>query len=130
MLIAGVSSMYKGSSNIFFDVSINCSNSFSDTFPLLISLDLILACSDSILVESCSDDISKEKKATVDLDPFFSMLLPGKDDGRVAVESTFLPEMIDFVIISTTHLFIKYNEEATKQTIYFLKNGKFMHEKK
>jgi len=62
--------------------------------------------------------------------PFFSMLLPGKDDGRVAVESTFLPEMIDFVIISTTHLFIKYNEEATKQTIYFLKNGKFMHEKK
>ena len=35
------------------------------------SLDLILDCSERILVESCSEDISKEKKATVDLDSFF-----------------------------------------------------------
>ena len=62
--------------------------------------------------------------------PFFSKLLPGKDDGRVAVESTYLSEMKDFVIIPTTHLFIKYNQEAAEQTIYFLKNGKFTHEKK
>ena len=53
----------------------NCSNSFSETFPLLISFDLILDCSESILVASCSDDISKEKKATVDLRPFFSIFL-------------------------------------------------------
>ena len=65
--------MYKGSSKMFFDVSINFSNSFSDTFPLLISLDLILDCSESILVESCSEDISNEKKATVDFRPFFSI---------------------------------------------------------
>ena len=51
----------------------NFSNSFSDTFPLLISLDLILDCSERILVDSCSEDISKEKKATVDFIPFFSI---------------------------------------------------------
>ena len=73
MVIAGVSSIYKGSSDIFLEVSINCSNSFSETFPLLISFDLILDCSESILVDSCSDDISKEKKATVDFIPFFSI---------------------------------------------------------
>ena len=59
IVTAGVSSIYKGSSNIFLEVSINCSNSFSDTFPLLISLDLILDCSESILVESCSEEIYK-----------------------------------------------------------------------
>ena len=41
--------------------------SSSVTFPRLMSSDLILACSDKILVESCSDDISKEKNATDDL---------------------------------------------------------------
>ena len=73
IVIAGVSSIYKGKSDIFFDVSINFSNSSSVTLPLLISFDLILDCSESILVYSCSEDISKEKKATVDLDSFFSI---------------------------------------------------------
>ena len=73
MVIAGVSSMYKGSSKIFFDVSINFSNSFSDTLPLLMSLDFILDYSDNILVESCSEDISSEKKATEDFEPLFSI---------------------------------------------------------
>ena len=44
IVIAGVSSIYKGKSDIFFDVSINFSNSCSVTLPLLISLDLILDC--------------------------------------------------------------------------------------
>ena len=73
IVIAGVSSIYSGNSKIFLEVSINFSNSFSDTFPLLISFYLILDCSQSILVESCSEDISNEKKATVDFKPFFSM---------------------------------------------------------
>ena len=68
-MIAGVSSIYKGSSKIFFDVSINFSNSFSDTVPLLISFDFILDCSDKILVDNYSEDISKEKKATEDFKP-------------------------------------------------------------
>ena len=52
------------------DVSIYLPSSSSVAFPLLISFDLIRDCSDKILVESCSDDISNEKKATEDFDPF------------------------------------------------------------
>ena len=64
IVIAGVSSIYKGSSDISFDVSMNLSNCSSEILPLLISFDLILDCSAKILVESCSDYISSEKKAT------------------------------------------------------------------
>ncbi|MCK4956270.1 MAG: alpha/beta hydrolase [Candidatus Cloacimonetes bacterium] len=62
--------------------------------------------------------------------PFFSSILQGEDDGRVAVENMKLDEMIDFIIIPTTHLLIKYNNDVAKQTILFLKNGKFDHPQK
>jgi pimeloyl-ACP methyl ester carboxylesterase len=57
--------------------------------------------------------------------PFFSDLLPGADDGKVAVQSTKLAEMTDFMTISATHLMIKYHPEVAEQTIYFLQHGKF-----
>ena len=66
MLIAGVSSMNNGSSAIFFEVSKNWSNCSSEILPRLISLDAIRACSDNILVDNCSEDISKEKNAIDD----------------------------------------------------------------
>ena len=69
ILIAGVSSIYKGNSEIFFEVSIKLSNCSSDILPRLISFDLILDCSAKILVDNCSEDISKEKKATEDFFP-------------------------------------------------------------
>ena len=69
ILIAGVSSINKGSSAIFFDVSKNWSNWSSDILPRLISFDPILACSEIILVDNCSDDISREKNATEDFLP-------------------------------------------------------------
>ena len=59
----------RGNSEIFFEVSINLSNCSSEIFPLLISFDFILDCSDKILVDNCSEDISKEKKATDDFKP-------------------------------------------------------------
>ena len=61
--------MNKGSSAIFFEVSMNLSNCSSEIFPRLISLDLILDCSASILVDNCSDYISNEKKAIQDFSP-------------------------------------------------------------
>ena len=70
ILIAGVSSIYKGSSEIFFEVSINLSNCSSEILPLLMSFDLILDCSDKILVDNFSYDISSEKKAIEDFSPF------------------------------------------------------------
>jgi len=61
---------------------------------------------------------------------YFSKIIPGEDDGRVAVDNTKLTEMKDFIVVPSTHLTIKYNNEVLKQTAYFLKNGKFLHSKK
>lgn len=59
--------------------------------------------------------------------PYFSRMIPGEDDGRVAVDNTKLTEMKDFLVVPSTHLTIKYNDEVIKQTKFFLKNGKFIH---
>ncbi len=59
--------------------------------------------------------------------PYFSRIIPGEDDGRVAVDNTKLTEMKDFMVVPSTHLTIKYNNEVIKQTVFFLKNGKFKH---
>lgn len=53
-------------------------------------------------------------------------ILPGKDDGLVTVESTRIKNgMTDFIIVETGHSAMRYNGEVAKQTIAFLKNGKF-----
>ena len=62
--------------------------------------------------------------------PYFSKIIPGEDDGRVAVDNTKLTEMKDFIVVTSTHLTIKYSNEAIKQTAFFLKNGKFKHVEK
>jgi len=59
--------------------------------------------------------------------PYFSKIIPGEDDGRVAVDNTKLIEMKDFIVVSSTHLTIKYNKDVIKQTAFFLKNGIFEH---
>ena len=61
---------------------------------------------------------------------YFSKIIPGEDDGRVAVDNTKLTEMKDFIVVPSTHLTIKYNNEVMKQTTFFLKNGKFLHPNK
>ena len=61
---------------------------------------------------------------------YFSKIIPGEDDGRVAVNNTKLTEMKDFIVVHSTHLTIKYNDDVIKQTAYFLKNGKFLHPEK
>jgi triacylglycerol lipase len=61
---------------------------------------------------------------------YFSKIIPGEDDGRVAVDNTKLTEMKDFIVVPSTHLTIKYNNEVIKQTAFFLKDGKFLHPKK
>lgn len=52
-------------------------------------------------------------------------ILPGKDDGLVAIESTKLEGMGDFIIIESGHSMMRYNDDVAKQTISFLKNGRF-----
>ena len=44
----------------------------------------------------------------------------------VTVESTKIKGMTDFIVIETTHSFMRYNEEVASQVIAFLKSGKFL----
>jgi triacylglycerol lipase len=51
--------------------------------------------------------------------------LPGRDDGKVTVARAKLDGMSDFRVIHATHSFVTYNHEAIRQTIQFLRTGKF-----
>jgi hypothetical protein len=54
-----------------------------------------------------------------------SLLIPGRDDGKVSVERTKLAGMSDCIVIHATHPFIMRNREAIRQTIQFLRMGNF-----
>jgi triacylglycerol lipase len=54
-----------------------------------------------------------------------SLLIPGPDDGKVSVARARLAGMSDFMVIHATHPFIMRNHEAIRQTIHFLREGKF-----
>ena len=55
----------------------------------------------------------------------FSGLLPGMDDGTVAVESARLAGAADFLVINAGHTFIMNNDTVVHQTLSFLENGYF-----
>lgn len=59
------------------------------------------------------------------INPILSMLIPGDDDGKVAVERTKVKGMRDHIVLPVSHPFIMKDKEAINQTIFFLKNGKF-----
>jgi triacylglycerol lipase len=63
--------------------------------------------------------------ATRSVEPWFSSLIPGDDDGKVAVEHTKLEGMRDFVTIPAPHTFVLWTDAAVKQSVSFLRTGKF-----
>lgn len=65
---------------------------------------------------------------TSSIDPFSSMIIPGDDDGKVAVKRTTLRGMADYITLPASHTFIMKNAEAIKHVAYFLKKGKFNHD--
>lgn len=61
------------------------------------------------------------------IDPISSAIIPGENDGKVAVKRTKLEGMKDHIVVSASHTFFPFNKEVQKQTLYFLKNGNFKH---
>ena len=59
------------------------------------------------------------------LNPLYSYLIPGADDGKVSVTSAQLPQMQDFLIVPDSHSFIMNNDAVIEQTLYFLEYGRF-----
>ncbi len=54
-----------------------------------------------------------------------SLLIPGRDDGKVSVERTKLAGMSDHIVIHSAHPLLMRNRTAVRQTIYFLRAGRF-----
>ena len=59
------------------------------------------------------------------IDPISSFIIPGDDDGKVSIENTKIENMTDHIVIPASHFFLPQNKTAWKQTIFFLKNGRF-----
>src|SRR5665213_3745566 len=54
-----------------------------------------------------------------------SRLIPGRDDGKVSVERTKLAGMTDRIVIHAAHPFLMRDQTAIRQTILFLRTGRF-----
>ena len=62
---------------------------------------------------------------TSSINPFGNAVIGAANDGTVSVISTQVPGMRDFIEVDTSHTFIMRNAEATRQTIEFLRGGRF-----
>lgn len=62
-------------------------------------------------------------------DWWLAEMIPGKDDGKVSIESAKLDGMIDFLVVSESHPFIMDAEDVQRQTLHFLQHETFEHQK-
>ena len=61
------------------------------------------------------------------VDNWMAEIIPGEDDGKVAVESAKLDGMADFIVLPSSHITIMKDDAVIEQSIYFLQRGHFSH---
>lgn len=62
------------------------------------------------------------------INPIGSWIIPGPDDGKVAVARARVPGAKDFLVVPATHTFIMNRADVAEQTLHFLRNGTFAEE--
>lgn len=62
---------------------------------------------------------------TRSLNPFFSRMLPGPDDGKVSLASTKLEGAKGFASVPSSHTWMAWRKATIRQTVKFLQQGRF-----
>lgn len=62
------------------------------------------------------------------LNPLYSRMIPGTDDGKVSVERTKVEGMADFLVVPRSHTYIMMSDDVITQVEYFLEHGEFLRD--
>lgn len=59
------------------------------------------------------------------MNPVSSWIIPGPDDGKVAVDAARVPGAADFLVVPGTHTFLMNRADVAAQVVHFLRTGAF-----